>query len=198
MKRKIAGLLICIVCFTACNRIVDSVASIGKEELSKKDLKKISVNNLYALGVPNYMKEMKKLHDEASLKYANIFKETYTLVLDENKQEFIDVYNDLEYYDDAVTLLKNYEDVQLNSFKESIEDLKITKTKIKVKNIPSSVYEFHGKVDGMEIGYLVGFIEGKENMYLVMSWTLENRFKKYKDTFQIIQESFEFIKENEI
>ena len=51
------------------------------------------------------------------------------------------------------------------------------------------LYFLLGKIDGIDISYLIGFVEGKENMFMMMSWTTKNGFKKYKNTFNLIHNS---------
>ncbi|MDG1246161.1 MAG: hypothetical protein P8P28_00860 [Polaribacter sp.] len=51
----------------------------------------------------------------------------------------------------------------------------------------------HGIIDGIEIGYLLGFIESNQKMYMVMTWTLKERYQKYENTMKTIQKSFTLI-----
>ena len=63
------------ICFSiiSCKKLIESAASLSKDEVKIEDLKKINVNDEYALSVPEYMTEMKSLHEDASFQYANIF-----------------------------------------------------------------------------------------------------------------------------
>ncbi|MCI2228435.1 hypothetical protein MC378_04590 [Polaribacter sp. MSW13] len=193
MKKSIVLILFTVLSFSSCKKIIESASSVGKDNINVEDLKAVHVNNEYSLSVPDYMTELKSLHDEASFEYANIFKETYTVVLDESKQEFIDTFKEIEMYNDSISALDNYTNIQLQSFQENITDLKVKPLDNKIKNLDSKQYEFHGKVDDLEIAYLIGFIEGKDKMFMIMSWTMDNRYNKYKDTFKLIQGSFKFL-----
>lgn len=185
-------IIIFAICFSiiSCKKILDSASSLGKEDVKKKDLKIINVNDMYSMAVPEYMSEMKSLNEEASFEYANIFKETYVIVIDENKQDFINTFKDLEIYKDSLSPLENYSDYQMDSFKENMEDVEVRKLNNKIRNYASNQFEFSGKTERIYIKYLIGFVEGEENMYMMMSWTLRDRFKKYKNTFQLTQNSF--------
>lgn len=192
--KKLSILLLCILfSILSCKKIIDSTSSLSKDNIKVEDLKTIIVNKEYSISVPEYMKEMKSLHDDASFEYANVFKETYTIVIDEGKKEVEDYFRSIELYDDELTPLENYSNFQISSLKESIENPIITKQNIKVANISSKYYEIHGKVDNFEIGYLIGFVEGKDKMYMVMCWSLDARYKKYENTFKLIQSTFKFI-----
>lgn len=180
------------ICFSiiSCKKIIDSASSLGKDEVKIEELKTISVNDEYSLSVPKYMTEMKSLHDEASFQYANVFKETYIIVLDESKEEFIATFKELEIYNDSLTPLENYSDFQLKSFKESIAALNVNKLDSRIKKTPSELYEFNGEVEGLDIAYFVSFIEADTKMYMIMSWTMQDRYKKYKETFKLTHSTF--------
>jgi len=180
------------ICFSiiSCKKIIESMDSLSKDQVKIEDLKKINVNNEYALSVPEYMTEMKSLHEDASFQYANIFKETYIVIIDESKEEFINTFKELEIYNDSLTPLENYADFQLKSFKESIGALEIKKIDSNIKKLSSEMYQFNGLVEGIDIAYLVSFVEADKKMYMLMSWTMKNRYSKYKKTFKLIHSTF--------
>ena len=64
------------------------------------------------------------------------------------------------------------------------------KLNTKIRNLDSNQYEVYGKTEGIDVNYLVSFVESDEDVYMIMSWTLNNRYKKYKNTFKLIQNSF--------
>jgi hypothetical protein len=180
------------ICFSiiSCKKIIESTASLSKDQVKIEDLKKINVNDEYVLSVPEYMTEMKSLHEDASFQYANIFKETYIVIIDESKEEFINTFKELEIYNDSLSPLGNYADFQLKSFKESIGALEIKKIESNIKKLPSEIHQFNGLVEGIDIAYLVSFVEADKKMYMLMSWTMKNRYSKYKKTFKLIHSTF--------
>jgi hypothetical protein len=184
-----------VICFSiiSCKKLIDSADSLFKEDLDADDLVEVTVNNQYALSIPPDMKVMEELNEDASFRYANLFKETYTIVIDENKEEFINSFIDNELYDNTKTAIDNYADFQIENLKEKIKNLKIIKINSKIKEGISKQYKFIGTVENTEIAYLIGFVESKNNMYLLMSWTLEDKYKKNENTFRLIQESFKII-----
>jgi hypothetical protein len=190
MKKKSILLLVILFSVTSCKKIIESAASFGKEDIKVEDLKAINVLDDYAISVPDYMTEMKSLNEDASFQYANIYKETYTIVIDEDKQEFIKAFKDIEIYNDSLTAIENYSDYQIKSLQESISTEEVKELDFKIKKFPSQQYELNGKIEGINIAYLIGFVEGDDKMYMIMSWTITNRYKKYKSTFRKIQSSF--------
>jgi hypothetical protein len=193
MKKIIILLLLASLSMVSCKKIINSVGSVGIEKLKSENYKTVVINDDYSLDIPKYLNEMKALHDEASFEYANIFKEVYVVVLDESKQEFISLFQELELYDDRQTPLENYADFQVKSIRESLGNSKDNRVNLKIRNISSKHHELHGTVDGIEIGYLLGFVESNEKMYMIMTWTLEERYQKYENTMKTIQESFTLV-----
>jgi hypothetical protein len=193
IKKRAIFLLLISLSIISCKKIIESAASLGKDEVKIEELKKININDEYVVSIPEYMKELKSLHDDASLQYANLFKETYIVVIDESKEEFITTFKELEIYNDSLSPLENYADFQLKSFKESIGALEIKRIKSNIKKLPSEIHQFNGLVEGIDIAYLVSFIEADKKMYMIMSWTMKNRYSKYKETFKLIHSTFKLI-----
>lgn len=116
MKRivKYSFFLITLLVFSSCidklKQAVDnfSGSSNQPESISASNFSTISIDNLYKVSIPKYMKNMPSLHDEASLEYANIFKETYTIVIEEDKQSFIDGFKEFGEYDENLSPIENY------------------------------------------------------------------------------------------
>ena len=183
MIKKIALLSLTLVFFISCNT--------SKETLQQEDLKQIDVNGLYSLSVPKYMDEMKTLNDDASFEYANIFKEVYTIVIDEKTDDFVKTFEAIDMYDKEKTALENYDIIQKKYLGEGIENLIITPTELsEINSLKAKQSYFNGEVDDLKIAYLISFIEGGDNLFMVMSWTLADRLEKYDSTLKLIHNSF--------
>lgn len=158
-----------------------------KEKQAKKDpanYKAIDVNNLYSISVPKDMKSTDFLNDEASLQYFNIYKDQYVMVIDESKAEFIEVFQDLDEYDNNKSIIENYADAQLSFFSENLKIRKETGLQsIKMNGREglrkSAVADVEGVPD--PISYQFAFAEGKTNLYLIMSWTTESKARDFYD-----------------
>ncbi|PQJ77863.1 hypothetical protein [Polaribacter porphyrae] len=199
MKSKLFFLFFICVSTFSCRKIIDSVDSLSKEDIKVEDLKEVKVNNTYTISIPKYMKEMKSLNDDASFEYANLFKETYTIVIDEDKEEFIKTFKDVEIYIDSLSPVENYSNFQISSIQENMKSKEVKELTFKIKNLSSKQYEVHGTTeDNIDVSYLIGFVESDDKMFMLMSWTVDDRYKKYKNTFKMIQNSFKLLKKSEI
>ncbi|EDP69692.1 Tfp pilus assembly protein, major pilin PilA [Flavobacteriales bacterium ALC-1] len=197
-KASISILVICLMSLTSCLEMIDkaakNAADQNSESLSEKNYQTITVDTLYRLDVPNYMKEMKSLHPEASLEYANIYKEAYSVVIHENKQEFISVFTELEEYDADLSPIENYTIVQKKMFKETIDDFKFRDYGlIDINGYPAKQIKMSGNIDGIDFRYVVAFVEGQKNIYMIMNWTDSSRINKLENTFEYINGTFKLI-----
>ncbi len=162
-----------------------------KPDESFKDVK---INNLYSMSLPDYLTEGNDLNDEASLQYQNIYKEVYVIVIDEPKQEFIDVFKELGEYDDTKGACDNYCEAQMESIEENMETVtsksKVRKTKI--GGAEARIADVAGTQAGITdaMGFTVAFVEGKENLYMIMTWTFEKDKSKYQDDMDMMINSF--------
>ncbi|MEX1000784.1 MAG: PsbP-related protein [Crocinitomicaceae bacterium] len=169
----------------------------GTEELSlEDDFNVVKVASMYELSVPNYMEQAVDLNEEASLQYQNLTKETYVIVIDEPKGEFEEIFRSLGEWNEELSLIENYRDLQVGYFTESTDmQNKSEPTSLKIDGLPTEMVALEGRPDGMQydIYYQLGFIEGKENIYMITAWTLLDRKEKYKKTFEMIVKSFKLL-----
>jgi hypothetical protein len=173
--------------------------NLNKEEKSgeKIELKPVSINREYSMGIPSFMTKATALNKGASLQYQNIFKEAYVIVIDEDKQEFIDTYKGLSVYDTTRSVLSNYTDSQVQSITANIEVLsqkEVTTFKINGQN--AAAVELDANVEGVKIPitYFLSFVEGKDKLYFIMAWTLQNKKDTHRDTFARMVKSFRTFK----
>ena len=172
---------------SSCSSSVDSDSESSLMEaiqsIAETKYNTIEIGGNYSLDVPDFMKSTSALNDEASLQYNNLFKEKYVIVIDEDKQEFIDVFKELEEYDESKSVIDNYADLQISYFREAggiIRESKIVTKKI--NGMESRQIAVDANVQGVDesISYWLGYVEGKDKMYSLMAWTLESR----KDDFE--------------
>lgn len=170
----------------------------GKKEevLNPADFNVVKIANEYQLSVPTYMTEAKSLNDVASLQYQNVFKETYVIVIDEDKQNLIDTFFELGEYDTLMSVSKNYCNIQMKMLQENMTVVsQTTPSAVKIGTLDAHQVEMVGTSGDVkqEIAYFLTFIEGEEKVYMIMSWTLKNRKDKYSKTFAEVSNSFKLL-----
>ncbi len=138
----------------------------------------------YSLDVPEYMSEATDLNAEASLQYQNIVKETYVVVIDEPKDEFMQVFSELGLYDASLSPLENYAQFQSESLLEMMStvadrsDLEYRESNGS-RRASFTVTGTIADVPDLSIYYVLGYVEGASTMYTIMGWTLESRIGRY-------------------
>jgi hypothetical protein len=184
--------IVCVFTFTSCG----DLKSKKEEVLATADFNVVEIAKEYQLSIPNYMTEAKSLNDAASLQYQNVFKETYTIVIDEDKQTLIDTFLELGEYDTLLSVSENYRTIQSKMLQENMTVNSQSKPLgLKISALDAQQMEFTGSVEGVkqEIAYFLTFIEGREKVYMIMSWTLKERKEKYGKTFDEVSKSFKLL-----
>lgn len=164
----------------------------GKKN-GKVDLQQFPVDSTYSMGVPSFMTKTKSLNENSTFQFQNMFKETYVIVIDENTNEFIDAYKEMDAYDTARSVVSNYADTQvqlITSNMNVIEKKEVTFSKI--NGLDAAATEIDASLEGVKlpVTYFLTFIEGKEKLYMVMAWTLQNRKENHRATFEQMARSF--------
>lgn len=170
----------------------------GKDGKSKEepDLQTVTINDEYSMGIPKNMSKAKSLNDDASLQYQNMFKETYVVVIDENKQEFIDAYTGIEQYDSARTALENYADTQFQMTTANMEVLGTEEmSPLQINGLKAITTQIDGQVENVKfpISYFVTYIDGNEKLYMIMAWTLKDKKETNRPVFEQMAKSFKVI-----
>jgi predicted Zn-dependent protease len=173
--------------------------NLNKEEKNggKIELKPVSINEEYSMGVPAHMTKATSLNDDASLQFQNIFKEAYVIVIDEDKTEYINMYKEASVYDTSRSVLSNYTDTQVQSTTANMEVIsqKSIKT-LKINGLKAATTEIDATVEGVKfpITYFLTFIEGKEKLYFIMAWTLQDKKETHRAAFDQMARSFRMLK----
>ena len=169
------------------------------EELSiEEDFRSVDVNNQYSMSIPSYMTKTSQLNDVASLQYQNTYKEAYVVIIDELKEDVINTFKALGDYDTLISMAKNYRNIQLNFLSEGLNIIKQHNSKsLLINGLEAESVEIDAKLEGVvpEVTYFLTFIEGKENVYMSMAWTMKKQKKRYRPTFEKMIESFSLIEE---
>lgn len=185
-------ILLCLS-LTACfKQILKEVVAEDKAEFET-----VSINGIYSMGIPTFMSKATSLNEEASLQYQNIFKEAYVIVIDEDKQEFLDALSEVGAYDSARSVIGNYADTQMQLTSSGM-NVKFKKdiTELTINGLSAATTEVDAEVEGVAvpITYFLTFVEGPEKLYMVMAWTLSENKDTHRETFMEMAKSFKDLK----
>lgn len=172
---------------SSCGSKSDGSQSNG----SQSNVKTHKYKGLYTVSVPEYMSSTRELNEQAGTQFMNASREAYMIIIDEEKDEFVETFRIEGLYDENKSVLENYAEFQRTSFNGVIQN--------PTKNTPITYSERNGlkmaeailegpSVDiPYDIHYLFGFIEGKEYLYFMVCWTLlENHEMNGEDLKNIL------------
>lgn len=156
----------------------------------------VTIDKNYSIGIPKFMTATTGLNEEASLQYQSLLNEAYLLIIDEPKSGFKEVYRDLGQYDDNLSLLQNYRQARLQILSRTTKvGSKSNPEPLNINGLNAESLEIDAKLEGVdnEISYFITFVEGSDQVYMIMAWTLKDKKKEHKKTFKTIAESFKLI-----
>jgi len=159
----------------AANRYIDK-----SKEAAGDDETYTAPDKSGRIDLPSTWRAMSDLNDEASIQAGNAFMEEYLIVISEKRADFGD---DID--------LEKYADICLDGMAANIG--KLDKGKAREKKIggrDALLLEVRAKVDGLDVVYLVAYVEGPESYHQVLSWTLEGKYDRNKERLERAVRSF--------
>lgn len=193
--KKIRYFLVVLIAITTLSSCNNSGAK-DNCTIDTSNFKLEAVNQLYSIEVPENMTVTKSLNTDASMQLEDIFEEMYAAIIDEPKSPFIENFKAEGLFADSLTTIGNYRKVQLDLFLKGMVLRRQSEPKTyDVNGLSAEQVELVGFPSGLDfdVYYLITFIEGKENLYMFLQWTLAPREKDHKDTFSCIAQTFEEI-----
>jgi len=182
MKKTLSILSILFVLF-AC-----------KEDTSTQT---ITIKKQYSIEIPDFLTAANHLHEDASLQYQNIFKEFYTIIIDESSKEFNEMVtnepNLTEFYSPD---LEGYSNLIIDNMKVTIEDGTYSEfTQTKINGVDAKIISISGTVEDIKVFYHLTFIKGKKQYYQIVNWTELKRKEDHLQSMENISASFKELKQ---
>lgn len=148
----------------------------------------------FSVETPKYMKSSHDLNPDASLQMENRNQEVYLAVIEEPKKEVIENFKLTGVYNDDLSPVANYLNVQMNGFSQGLQILeKSDPEEETINGLPALHVEMVAQPEEVAVGiyYLFTFIEGEDTLYMFMQWTVAQQKEEYQDTFEAVIETFE-------
>ncbi len=161
--------------------------SNSKPSSPTSNFKTISKKYQYSVDLPKYLSEHPGLNPSASLEYSNTTKEAYCIVIDEKTTSL----QALASWDYSKSDLDNYTNIQVKNIKKNIKTSYVSNIVNKMVNgHPANIVYINGTVQGVDIAYTFAFYSGKNDMYMLMAWTLQSKRSNYTQDYLTIINSF--------
>jgi hypothetical protein len=199
MKKTFYGIAaaVGIGLLASCSGSAETKSDLQKslEELKKLNEVKYMKGEVdsvdFTIDIPDYMTPTSSLDVGRPFQFMNAYKEQYIVA----SYEPVDVVKPLlEVMDNSKkSMLEKYADYNWDILKENVSITSQEKEKkMTIDGMQALEYEFNGTVEGVTvpINYYVTFIEGKENIYFVMTWTLESKKEEFRPIAEKMIRSF--------
>lgn len=139
--------------------------------------------NCFSLEIPNYMTKTFELNDNATLQYRNTAKETYVVVLDDDKTELQSL--GLVFETPKVFLEDFVSTYQIEASNRVVSEIK----EFESNNNKQAQLEMSFSTEEIDFYMLVTTVESSGYFYNILCWTLLEFKDKFKDDFKTISMS---------
>jgi len=121
------------------------------------------------------------LHDDAELQAANRRKDVYLIVLTESKQDFA-----------TGTTFQDHAKLTLGSLQTNLSDAEVVRgpAEITINGRTALQSEIQGTIDGLNVVYIHTTVDGKENFFQLLSWTIRSKLSTNRPAMETIINSF--------
>jgi TM2 domain-containing membrane protein YozV/Tfp pilus assembly major pilin PilA len=139
-----------------------------------------------SLTVPANWQYNRELNSEAIIGAAQLFDETYVIVLADHKADF-----------DQSVGLNEYTDLIQQGMQKSTTEFAMTSSMeaVEIDGMPSKQFSATGTVDKIKVSYFFTVVETNTMFYQIMAWTLNSRTKKNFPLLKKVSDSFMVSKE---
>jgi len=144
--------------------------------------KEYKAGQVFYVSLPEYMSKTIGLNNAATIQYKSEVKDVYGFVI-------IDPKEDLKLAELNYTSLKDFYEYFINDFLVDEEKRTISEPIYKKNgtiNFVECDASYYDKEANIEIYYLVGIVETKDNYYKVLSWSSVENKAKFKEDFRKI------------
>jgi hypothetical protein len=200
MKKTLYGVAIALgtgLIVSACGG--NNVKSDLAKSLEKLEQKLKAVNYMtadvdsvdFTMEVPDYMTPTNQLDVTRPFQYMNAIKEQYIVASSEDRILVEPSLKALKY--EGKTFLDQYVSYNKSVIEEGVKITSMQEIKsLTIDGMDAKVLQFDGTVEGIAepINYYTAFVEGKDKVYFIMTWTLESKKEAFKDVADKMIKSF--------
>ena len=150
-----------------------------------------SVGEKYTLTIPDFLNKTNDLNEDASLQYEHLRKELYVLVIDENKKELYDILEENELVDTYAKSLEGFTKLFLDGFEgdPNFPDVPDASDE-QINGLPAKIITMDGKAEDVDIHYKIALVEGKDDFYQIMTWTIKSMKAEHSTDMDDLLRSF--------
>ena len=150
-------------------------------------------NKRFSVDAPFDMIRADDLNDDASLQLKNELTELYLIVIEDDKDEVNEIMREEEEETGYTPDLEGYANLLIDDWDETLEEVKVlVKRKTTINGMPALERKMSAKVYDLNfvIYYHQVFVEGKNDYYQILAWTLDDQKEKFLESIEKMVNSF--------
>lgn len=144
-----------------------------KETHLGQHIKRIRVADSYTVEVPKQMRLCKELNALASLQYADEAEDLFFIVIDQSVSDFKSIQRQLGGYDEDLSVLENYRNLEIGAFHEDIDISNQYDLPLSYSGLAHLGLQFDGDFEGLSepLVYYVALVHYRNQIFYLMAWT---------------------------
>ena len=147
----------------------------------------------FQISIPKEMKRASQLNTDAAMQFENQNTNSYLVVIKENRFDFLKAYGAYDALDNDLSDIGNYRKIQVEYFIKRLVLIEEGEPNaLTINGRKAEQIEFTCKVPNANsnIFYVMTFVEGDDELYMIISWTPTLLEADHKETFYAIADSF--------
>ena len=176
-----SSLLMMQSCSSSSNDNVKALEELQKKmaEEQANAVEKVTYKDLFEIEFPESMSESTTLNDVAVVQQMDGAKELYTIVVQESIAEMHAAIKDNGLEEKYPLNINGYFGIlETDLATKLMNQRNVKKANKTINGMPAVVLNVNGDIGGVAIHYTIAYVQGKENYYQVMTWTLEGEKEK--------------------
>lgn len=191
IKKQLLFLCLLLLCF---------LVSCGNSENEKRtpldpsNYRTETLDGNFQISIPKKMNKATQLNPDAAMQFEDQINNSYFAVIKEDRAAFLKAYGDAGVLDENLSDIGNYRKIQVAYFvKRLILIEEGEPDALTINGKKAEQIEFTCKVPNANsnIFYVMTFVEGDDELYMLISWTPSLLEEEHKETFYSIANTFE-------
>ena len=169
--------------------------SSDKNEVANKN-EVLNIFNQYSLELPSYMSKNDSMIEGAYAQYSNLSKNIHFVIVDEPKEELKETFLSANQWDTSVSYTRNYYKYQSLFLSQAFSFSQVyMDSTSKFFNKESIHFNAESQKEEGLIHYRFSFLEGKEDLFMIIAWAEDKSKDIFKKDFNDITSRIREIKQ---
>ena len=161
--------------------------------IDTSDYKTETLDGNFQISIPKELKKASQLNPDAAMQFENKNTNNYLVVIKENRFDFLKAYGAAGALNSDLSDIGNYREIQVDYFLKRLTLIEAGEPKaLTINGKKAEQIEFTCLVPNANsnIFYVMTFVEGDDELYMIISWTPSLLEEEHRETFYAMADSF--------